>query len=118
MGPRNAIVAGLWFLLREVEPSTTRTCMLTIVTKTDCTARATWRLPASKADQAAMGVARSHFCSCPPKGSPRPSCPVHALWDQVLLLRRLFPEKFVGQVPTRDLPLSRTCRERSSRRSE
>ncbi len=92
-------------MLREVELSTTRACMLCIKAEADGTTMATWHLPASKTDQAAVGVARSHFCCCPVKGAPQPGCPVHALWDQVLTLRRIFKDKFVDGAPTADLPL-------------
>ena len=65
-----------------------------------------WTLPASKADQQALGVARTHYCSCLKSAGPSPHCVAHALWDQALLLRRLWPERFDDDgLPEPSLPL-------------
>jgi hypothetical protein len=52
----------------------------------------TWHLPASKADAEAMGCSRTHGCICA-RSSSR-GCPVHALWDKLLLLTQLFPARW------------------------
>ena len=65
---------------------------------------ATLTLPASKTDQTALGTARAHPCLCG-VGVPRPDCPVHALWDQLLVLRRSFPALHVAGRPSPSLPL-------------
>lgn len=101
--PRNAIVAGSWFLMRELELSTARANAITLDTSA---ARPTvrWALPVSKADPRALGIARVHGCSCGP--SPGGACPAHALWDQILFLRRSFPRMFDARGrPHPDLPL-------------
>ena len=90
-------------MTREIELSTTRACLIELVRGDR--PQATWHLPASKTDVAALGVARTHGCSCAPGRPPRPSCPAHAIWDQILLLQRKFPERWHGGVADRDLPL-------------
>ena len=102
VGPRNAIICGSWWLLRELELSGLRACLATIDDAALPTA--TLLLPASKADITAQGASRSHACVCA-GGAPRPDCPVHSLWDQLLLLRRLFGSQFVDGAPPRDMPL-------------
>jgi len=102
IAPRNAIVVGSWWLLRETELSGARARMVTLTFTPSPTI--TLLLPASKTDQAAEGVARSHACICPP-GSVRGDCPAHAVWDQLLCLRRLLPSRFTADVPHLDLPL-------------
>ena len=74
--PRNALVAGAWFMLREVELATSRAALLEIFPGPAGEARATWHLPASKTDQRAEGVARTHYCSCTPGSRPSASCVV------------------------------------------
>ena len=64
----------------------------------------TLTLPASKVDQEARGTTRSHACWCPP-GGPRTDCPVHAIADQLVVLRTLFPARFHDGAPDVDLPL-------------
>jgi len=101
VGPRNAIVVGAWWLLREVEAANLRAALVTIAATTVPTA--TLSLPASKSDAAARGVTRSQACLC--TGAPRADCPVHSAWDQQLILQRLFSQRFVGGRPAMDLPL-------------
>ena len=62
-----------------------------------------WYLPASKTDTKARGVARAHGCSC--TTSAKPSCPYHAVLDQLDRLRRLFPDRWSSSGPADDLPL-------------
>ena len=103
LSARNAVVAGSWYLPREVELSCARAAMVTLqVAGGKPTAR--WHLPASKTDPRAEGVARTHECSC---GGPvlSPSCPVHALMDHLGFLKRAFPEWWTGDDPDWDLPL-------------
>ena len=90
--PRNAIVAGAWFLTREVELSTARAAMVEIVALPNSTPKVTWHLPASKADPEALGTSRTHGCSC--EGAVSRGCPVHAIWDQVIALRKTFPGRW------------------------
>ena len=102
VGPRNSLVTSAWWLMREVEISTLRASLVTITAGRILTATLT--LPASKSDPAALGVKRTHACIC--RGSEyRKLCPVHALWDQALLLRREFPRAFIGDVPQKDFPM-------------
>ena len=105
LGPRNAFVVGSWWLLREIEVSTARACLVQLSVSASGLPRASLQLPASKSDQAALGVTRSHGCGCPDLQAPRPDCPVHAIWDQLLLLRRRFPDRWVEGRPARDLAL-------------
>ena len=102
VGPVCALVAGAWFLTREVELSCARAALIEFDRDHLELPLVRWRLPASKNDQEALGVARAHGCNC--DGSLG-SCPWHALRLQVDRLRRLFPERFVGEQPAMDLPL-------------
>ena len=62
-----------------------------------------WHLPASKMDQRAEGIARTHTCTC--TGRVSPACPAHALWGQLLVLQRRFPQRWSADGPNWDLPL-------------
>ena len=105
VGPRNLMVVGAWFLLREVEASTARACSVKVVPRDENgRPRVTFTLPASKNDQSATGASRTHGCSCG-GSSPDPGCPAHSAWDQLILLRRLFPRSWKGDVPVPELPL-------------
>ena len=107
LGPRNLIVAGSWFMMREIEVSLARANSVTIDASSS-SPTVTWSLPVSKTDPGATGTSRLHGCSCP-QGGVVASCPVHALWDQLLLLRRRFPSRFTHElgrwIPDADLPL-------------
>jgi hypothetical protein len=92
VGPGNAVVAGAWFLTREVELSTTRAALVELRGNESPDPTATWHLPASKADAVAVGCSRTHGCTC--AGDIARGCPVHALWDQLLLLARRFPARW------------------------
>lgn len=109
IGPRNAMVTGAFWLLREIEISTTRACMVEVFIPADGIPRARWHLPVSKSDQQALGVARTHGCACPLEGPPLSACPVHAVWDQLLLLRSRFPGRWQGRKPDWNLPLFPAC---------
>ena len=108
LAPRNAIVAGAWFLTREVELSTSRARLVELVKGSNGEETSIkWHLPASKSDQLAVGVARVHRCQC--KGQASPSCPVHAIWDQLLVLQQLFPSRWQAGIADEDLPLFPTA---------
>jgi len=102
IGPRNLTVIGSFWLMREAEVSGARAAMVCL--SVGRVPVATLTLPASKSDSDAQGVSRSHACLCQ-EGAPRVDCPVHALWDQLWLLRRSFPARFSGDRPHVDLPL-------------
>ena len=115
IGMRNLVVAGSWFLCREIELSLASVAHVEFDRRGD-QVRAHWRLPVSKTDQRGLGVARLHLCSCG-NGEPSPACVVHALWDQRLHLQRAFPARFSGppneyglRKPMDDLPLFPTER--------
>ena len=102
VGPTCALVAGAWFLTREVELSCARAALIEFDVDVDNQPLVRWRLPASKNDQQALGVARAHGCSC---GSSLASCPWHALRMQLDRLQRMFPQSFVEGKPVLTLPL-------------
>ena len=107
VGPRNAIVCGSWWMARELELSTLRAGLLTIVVEPSPVA--SLELPASKSDVAALGVRRAHACIC--GGSrPRADCPVHSAWDQRLLLAKMFPSMHQEGAASMALPLFPTAR--------
>ena len=88
-------------MAREVEISSSKATWLEIF-EDSLGLAARWRLPASKTDVTAQGVARVHRCVCGQK--PLPGCPVHAAWDQLLDLQRIFPERFTRDKPEASLP--------------
>ena len=94
-------MVGAWWLLREAEAANLRAALVTVTPARVATA--TLCLPASKTDAAARGVFRSHACLC--TGTPRPACPVHAAWDQRLILQHRFGGSYVQGQPPRDLPM-------------
>ena len=104
VGPACAMIAGAWFLTREVELSTTRAALVSLERGSDGSEAVRWFLPASKTDTEARGVSRAHGCACGLAGRVS-SCPYHAIEEQLLRLRRLFPERWDGNTPLRDLPL-------------
>lgn len=103
VGPAAAVIAGAWFLTREVELSTTRAALVTLRGSSPEDFCVEWRLPASKSDPQALGVARSHGCAC--GGSSPAGCPYHAVESQLRRLRRLFPEKWSNEKCDMNLPL-------------
>ena len=92
LGPKNAIILGAWFLMREAELAGARACNMQVVLQGSAPPLVVWALPASKSDQQALGVARTHGCCC--GSSFRRRCPVHSAWDQLLLLEERFPGSF------------------------
>ena len=107
MGPRNFVVVGSWWLTREVELSTARAAMVTLEAVAGGGPIARWSLPASKNDPTALGTSRAHRCQCAAAtgGTASPLCPVHAIWDQLLLLKKHFPSRWHDGKPRDDLPL-------------
>ena len=102
--PRNAIVAGTWWLLREIELATVPAHLVEVTWKADRTPLVSLTLPASKTDQAARGAARCHRCRCESVGSAY-GCPAHAVLDQMAFLQRQFPHLWVDGRPDPSLPL-------------
>ena len=104
VGPRNLLIAGSWFLMRELEASTTRAA-LAVVSKEPLSGEevVTWHLPASKNDQSALGAARTHGCCC--RGAAGVGCPVCSIKAQHALLRRLFPQCWRDGAFAPDFPL-------------
>ena len=103
IGPAAAVIAGAWFLTREVELSTTRAALVTLKGERHDDFCVEWRLPASKSDQQALGVARSHGCAC--GGAAPAGCPYHAVEAQLRRLRRWFPRRWTDSSCDMDLPL-------------
>ena len=89
VSPRNLVVLGAWFMLREAEAAHARVEDVTIFVESG-RPRVVWSLPASKTDQRATGVSRAHGCSC--DGAPRFDCPAHAAWDQATMIKQVFGE--------------------------
>ena len=100
------MIVGSWWLTREIELSTLRACLVSITAEPSLVA--TVHLPASKSDPAALGVARSHGCTCGDE-LPTPLYPVHAAWDQQLLVRRRFPLRATAVAVDHSLPLFPTA---------
>ena len=83
--PRNLIILGSFFLLREIEASLSLACSVNI---DKVTLRVSWNLPTSKTDPKALGKTRSWGCTC--DGLRLSPCPYHAALDHQELLLRLF----------------------------
>ena len=75
--PEHFIVAGCYFLCREIEIAEARVSHLTFSSSAHSV---TWMLPASKTDVRALGTTRSWGCVC--GGDPTIACPYHALMHQ------------------------------------
>ena len=90
-------------MTREVELSTTRAALITLVEDGQAEPSVQWQLPASKSDQQALGVARTHGCAC--GGTISTGCPFHAIKGQLERLRRMFPQRWTGTAFDVDLPL-------------
>ena len=95
VGPKNAVLLGSWFLMREAELAGAKAHNIKVVTRGSRPPLVQWSLPASKSDQQALGVARIHGCCC--SSTPRRRCPVHSAWDQLLILEERFPSCFAGR---------------------
>lgn len=104
--PRAAMMAGTWFLCREVELSTSRARTMEF-SETGGLLEVTWHLPASKNDQAALGYARRLRCACTPHAKlrgERAKCIAHVLLDHVLFLRTRFADCWGREGPSWGLP--------------
>ena len=99
LAPRNLMVLGSWFMMREIEAS--HTLAKHVVVRLDGLGkpRVEWCLPVSKTDQEAVGAIRVHGCSCTTVVDP--SCPGHAAWDHLTFLKAEFG---VGPKGDRRLP--------------
>ena len=105
INPRAAVLAGSWWLCREVELASTRARLLELLVPPGGKPSARWHLPASKSDTEAVGMARTLHCCCEVVGLS--SCPAHCLWDHLCFLERTFPAKFVGVILFGIFPFSR-----------
>ena len=76
--PVSATILASWWLLREIEASRARRKHVTIEI---ATLKASWRLPSSKTDQAALGATRSHTCAC--SVHTKRLCPFHVLLEHL-----------------------------------
>ena len=104
LSPRNALVVGAWWMMREVELATVRAAHVTLTGEwSRNTLGAKLSLPASKNDAAAFGADRAHRCHC--LECANPMCPAHAVIDQHLLLSRQLPGSFGQDGPALGLPL-------------
>jgi hypothetical protein len=106
LGPAQLVLAGSWWLTREIELSNTRACHVSFAGSPSVPGQlvATWCLPASKADPQAIGENRVHGCTCEHKTLH--ACPAHALFLQRGRLAQLFPGRFDDRgSPDPDLPL-------------
>ena len=90
MWPVRATLLISWWLLRDIEASR---AMIQHIALDEAERKATWRLPSSKTDKAALGAYRAHRCAC--GLSDRRICPVHQMEDHIRQLNRptghLFP---------------------------
>ena len=102
--PRNAVVIGTWWLLREIELATVPAHLVEVAPGPDGTPLVSLTLPASKTDQAARGAARSHRCRCDSVGAAF-GCPAHTVLDQLAFLQRQFPRRWARGRPDQELPL-------------
>ena len=100
VNPRALLYLGSWWMLREIEISTSRAMLLEVVLEEE-RPKVAWTLPVSKTDQQALGAIRSHRCLCG-RGFDVGSCPAHVAWDHLLSLRVMFPDRFESDP---DLPL-------------
>ena len=62
--PRDTLLLGAWWLLRELELAFAQAQHLTFSCGAGGLVDVTWLLPASKTDPRAIGVTRTHGCSC------------------------------------------------------
>jgi len=106
LAPRNMLVIGSWWMMRETELANTRALLAKVTAHGGTIGELT--LPATKTDAQALGATSAHGCTCG-LGSPRADCPAHALWDQLLFLTKRFPSRFRQGVPDASLPLFPTA---------
>ena len=90
--PLRALVAGSWWLTREIELGNAACGDITVID--DNTVE--WNLPVSKSDTRALGARRSHRCACAASSGsgvfPRLLCPVCTLKAQLLFRAGAPPE--------------------------
>ena len=104
MAPKRTLIAGAWWLTREIELSTARASLVSIWGSSG-SRKVSWCLPASKTDTQAMGVERTHGCCCG-NGCFGDICPVHTLELQRSTLKDWFPSQHLPNGgPNSDLPL-------------
>ena len=87
--PRNALIIGSWWMLREIEFSGAE---LRSVTFNTVLKSASLTLPASKADPTALGETVSHGCLC--RDGSNPLCPYHLLLKHMVAYYRKYPKRF------------------------
>ena len=87
VGGRSLVVAGAFWMLRELELSS---AIVADVTVTANPVSVAWRLPVSKTDVRALGQSRKWDCLC--AGDRSIICPAHAIQEQLALLADLFGE--------------------------
>ena len=92
VGPVEFVVAGSFFLMREIELAAADCGNVHL---DDKARTVTWRLPMSKTDPRALGTERSWGCLCS-EGKDLP-CPYHSLRQQLQLVEG------IAQVPMQDL---------------
>jgi hypothetical protein len=92
--PRELIIAGCWWLTREIEIAKATVSDITV---TDV--KADWTLSVSKSDPCALGTHRSHRCICGHGPTLASICPVHIFVQQFANLKA--PPRAVGA----DFPL-------------
>ena len=83
IAPADFVVAGCFFLLREVELAAAKAGHVTVSTDGSSV---TWLLPTSKTDCRAVGVARTWDCCCAVPAM-QPACPVCAISRQLARVR-------------------------------
>ena len=102
---RAALIAGTWWLTREIELSNAPAAMVSFREDQNGRLAATWHLPASKTDPMALGLERTHGCCCD-GGKFQRACPAHTLWHQRAWLRARFPGLHdANGHPSLELPL-------------
>eukprot|EP00435_Cladocopium_sp_Y103_P048501 s1115_g14.t1 len=80
--PARAMLLAAWWLLREIEASRAKKKHISICEREK---RATWRLPSSKTDQAALGAECSHTCNC--SFSAPTLCPYHLMIQHMAVVQ-------------------------------
>ena len=92
IAPRDAVVAGTWWLTREIELSAAKVCHITLKGE-GRSLTATWLLPVSKTDQQALGCERTHGCCC--NELDPYLCPSHTLQRQLSRLEGRFGQDWL-----------------------
>lgn len=104
LAPKRVIIAGAWWLTREIEISNARAALVCF-SGSGSSLTASWCLPASKTDAQAFGTERTHGCWCG-VGVLGDLCPAHVLLQQRQALLQWFPSLHdKSGIPGDDLPL-------------